>query len=396
MTAAGGKGVCQVAHSIVRSAAGTCEAASPISRGRMKKQIFLVALGAAVLGCGSDSVGAVGANPDATSCSKGSISAGEVKTGTLNSASCRHYDAFYARDTIPFDSYSFKATKGKGYMFILDATDPASEWDAFLEMVTVNPNTGEEQLLAISDDEGGDREEAGGSVSRFYFVAPVSGTFYIRAAGLEMQDTSSYKLTAKSCDSPLGEIMDTLIASPQTLAASDCVLAEPEFVDDSSNVKLFSVYIGPNETKTVTVTSTDFPPAFQIYGPGWGVSCKYKYEGCGGGVAGINKSDTESFTITAEGDRSCNFDLLTRAPSGVRASSARPATNDCEFRNYPGQYTIAVGSFFGGLGSFTIAVSDGTPLPVRKVAPDGFSKNPTLQFLTRKPMRESAYLNRAH
>lgn len=362
----------------------------------MKKVIVLMALGASALGCSNDSIGAVSANPDATACSKGSISAGDVKTGTLNSASCRHYDAFYAQDTIPFDSYSFQATKGKGYMFTLDATDPTSDWDAFLEMVTVDPNTGNEQLLAISDDEGGNGQQAGGYFSRFYFIAPVSGTFYIRAAGLEMDDTSSYKLTARSCDSPIGEIMDTLVASTQTLSASDCVLAQPEFVDDSSNVKLFSVHIGPNETKTVTISSTDFPPAFQIFGPGWGVSCKYDYQGCGGGVVSVNKSDTESFTITGEGDESCNFDMLARTPSGVLASSARPAVNNCQYRNFPGQYTIAVGSFFGELGSFTIAVSDETPTPVRRVGPDNSSKNPTLNFLKRKPLRSSEYLSRAH
>jgi hypothetical protein len=364
----------------------------------MKKQIFLFALGAAALGCGNDhTTAATSANPDDVSCSKGSISAGDVKTGTLNGASCRHYDAFYAQDTIPFDSYSFQATKGKGYMFILDATDPTSTWDAFLEMVTVDPNTGDEKLLAISDDEGGNGNGPGGYFSRFYFVAPVSGTFYIRAAGLDMADTSSYKLTAKSCDSPIGEIMDTLVASTQTLSASDCVLSRPEFVDDSSYVKLFSLHLGPNETKTVTVTSTDFPPAFQIYGPAWGVSCEYDYQGCGGGVAAINKSDTESFTITGEGDESCNnFSLQSSGSNGTSASTANSVTPLCQYSNFPGQYTIAVGSFFGAVGSFTIAVSNGTPIQLRTVGPDNTSKNPTLNFLKRKPLRSGEYLSRAH
>jgi hypothetical protein len=337
----------------------------------MKKQIALMALSVVVFGCSSDSTSPSSVNPDVAACDKGSISVGDVKTGVINSASCVRYDFAYAEDSVPFDNYSFKAEKGKGYMFMLENATLPSEWDALLELVTVNPSTGEEQLLALSDDEGNN------GYSRLYFIAPVSGTFFLRAGGYALFDTSSYKLTARSCDSPIPQITDTLAASTQTLSATDCVLARPNFVDDSSHVKLFSLLIGPNETKTVTVTSSDFNPGFQIYGPAWGVSCDYAYEGCGGGPAQVSDGNSASFTITAGGAENCEF-------------------NVCEFSDFPGQYTVAVGSTFASTGSFTIAVSEGAPPAESIVGGGARSMTPTLNFLKRKPLRATEYLNRTH
>ncbi len=249
----------------------------------MKKQLVLMALGVATLGCGSDPTSVPNANPDPAACLKGSISTGDVKSGALNSASCLRYDFAYSEDSTPYDAYSFKAEKGKGYMFLLERAAGVTNWDALLELATVNPATGDEQLLAISDDEGPH------GWSRMYFIAPVSGTFYIRASGYDKNDTASYKLTAKSCDSPIPEITTTLTASAQTLSSTDCVLAQPDFVGDSAHVKLFSVYIAPNETKTISVHSSDFGAGFQVFGPAWGVDCSYEYEGCGGGVGAQTK-----------------------------------------------------------------------------------------------------------
>jgi hypothetical protein len=355
----------------------------------MKKQLVLIVLGAVVLGCGSDPTNVANVSPDPDSCSKGSISVGDVKSGELTAASCLRYDFAYTEDSTPFDGYSFKAEKGKGYMFLLENADLGTNWDALLELAWVNPSSGEEQLLALSDDEGNNE------YSRLYFIAPASGTFYLRASGYDQDQLSSYKLTAKSCDSPIPEITGTLTASTQTLSASDCVLAQPEFIDDSSHVKLFSVYIGPNETKTVTVTSTDFQPGFQIYGPAWGVPCYYHYEGCGGGVAYVNKSDTESLTIRAEGDESCNHSIQAPTNGGANASILASNISLCQFRNFPGQYTIAVGSFFQATGSFSISVTEGEP-PQQIVGPDAPMRNPTINFLRKKPMRASQYLDSAH
>ena len=340
----------------------------------MKKQFLLLALGAVAIGCGSDVTSVASVSPYPDSCSKGSISVGDVKTGVLTAASCVRFDYAYSEDSAPYDGYTFKAEKGKGYMFLLENADNTASWDALLQLASVNPATGKEQLLAISDDEGGH------SFSRLYFIAPASGTFYLRAGGYGDDDFSSYKLTAKSCDSPIPEITGTLTASQQTLSASDCVLAQPDFIDDSSHVKLFSVQLEPNETKTITVTSADFFPGMQVYGPAWGVPCYYSYEGCGGGVANVLPISTESITITADGHETC---------IGVGE------VHSCQFSNFPGQYTIAVGSSFSSAGSFTISVTEGAP-PPRIVGPDAPSRNPTLNFLRKKPLQASQYLDRAH
>lgn len=361
----------------------------PDSRGSMKKQLLLMALGVAALGCGNDPTSVANANPDPASCLKGSISTGDVKSGALTSASCLRYDFAYSEDSTPYDAYSFKAEKGKGYMFLLERADGVTNWDALLELATVNPATGNEQLLALSDDEGGN------GWSRMYFIAPVSGTFYIRASGYDLNDTASYKLTAKSCDSPIPEITGTLSASAQTLSSTDCVLEQPNFVNDSAHVKLFSVFIGPNETKTISVHSTDFSAGFQVYGPAWGVDCSYAYEGCGGGVGEQTKGDPQSITITAQGDQNCN-NFLMNAPdqAGPRASRVSASPSVCEQFNWPGQYTIAVGSNFDGLGAFTLSVDAGQP--PRVVGPDQPLRNPTLNFLRKKPLRANEYLNRSH
>ena len=355
----------------------------------MKKQIVLLALGAAALGCSSDSTSPASANPDAAVCNKGSINVGDTKTGSLTASSCVRYDFAYSDDSTPFDNYSFKAEKGKGYMFELESADHTTNWDALLELATVNPTTGEEQLLDISDDEGGH------GFSRMYFIAPVSGTVYLRAGSYDKGVFADYALTARSCDSPIPQVTDTLAPSTQTLSASDCVLSQPNFINDSAHVKLFSLQIGPNETKTVTVTSTDFPPGLQIYGPAWGVSCDYSYQGCGGGYAAVQKSNTAQYTITAEGDESCNDAFHAPDHVGPLASLHSSQINICEFYNWPGQYTVAVGSFFSATGSFTFAVSDGEPPPTRIVGADQQTKNPTLNFLRKKPIRGSQYLSRS-
>ena len=86
----------------------------------MKKQLVMMALGAVALGCGSDPTSVASVNPDPSSCGKGSISVGDVKSGTLTASSCVRYDFAYSQDSTPFDNYSFKAEKGKGYMFLLE------------------------------------------------------------------------------------------------------------------------------------------------------------------------------------------------------------------------------------------------------------------------------------
>jgi len=339
----------------------------------MKKQLVIVALGAIALGCGSDSKSATGPETDPAACSKGSITTGDTKTGQLGSASCLRYDFAYSEDSVYYDTYQFTAKAGHGYQFLLDNAVEGSHFDGLLELATINPSTGEEQMVAISDDEGPN------NYSRLSFIAPVSGTFTLRASGYSSSDTTSYTLTAKACDSPLPQITGDLASTSQTLAASDCVLYRPEFMSgDSTHVKFYSIEIGPNESRTITVTSTDFAPGFQLYGPAWGVPCYYGYQGCGKAIASVQDGSSVSSSITVSGNESCTV-------------------NGCNFSYWPGEYTLAVGANdTNQSGAFTIQVSSAVPLgrvvgssPVREYTP-------TLQWLTKKPLSAGAYLRNVH
>jgi hypothetical protein len=336
----------------------------------MNKQIILMALAAVAIGCSSDSASLAG--PDPKQCNKGSISPGDSKSGQLGSASCLRYDFAYSQDSVYYDSYTFTAVKGHGYMFALENADHVTRWDAVLELATTNPNTGEEQLLAISDDEGGN------NYSRLYFIAPVSGTFTLRASGYDKPDTAAYSLTAKSCDSPLPQIAGSLDSTSQTLATSDCTLAQPAFGNDSTHVKLYSIHIGPNESKTITVTSSDFAPGFQMYGPAWGVPCDYRYQGCGEAIAPVQMSNVASASITAGGNESCSH-------------------GTCQYSNWPGDYTLAVGSTSTSqTGAFSLKVSSTIAPPPPQIVAGSVHRDytPVLEWLAKKPLRAKDYLRR--
>lgn len=340
----------------------------------MKKPIVIVALGAIALGCGSDSKSATGPDTDPAACSKGSITTGDTKSGQLGSASCLRYDYAYSEDSVYYDTYKFTAKAGHGYQFLLDNAAEGQHFDGVLELATINPNTGEEQLVAISDDEGPH------NYSRLSFIAPVSGTFTLRASGYDRSDTSAYTLSAKSCDSPMLQITSDLASTNQTLDASDCVLYEPEFSNgDSTHVKFYSLEIGPNESRTITVTSSDFAPGFQLYGPAWGVPCYYGYQGCGKAIANVQDGSSVTATITVSGDENCN------------------GYDTCNYSDWPGEYTLAVGSNdTNNSGAFTIQVSSAVPLG--RVIGTGTVREytPTLQWLTKKPLSARDYLRTVH
>lgn len=338
----------------------------------MKKQLVMVALGAIAIGCSSDSTNVAGPNTDPAACSKGSISAGDTKSGQLGSASCLRFDYAYSLDSVYYDTYKFTAVKGHGYQFALDNADEVSTFDGVLELATIDPSTGEEQLLAISDDEGPH------NYSRLSFIAPVSGTFTLRAGGYGNSDTTAYKLAAKSCDSPLPQITGDLASTNQTLDASDCMLYEPEFLsDDSTHVKFYSLHIGPNETRTITVTSSDFAPGFQLYGPAWGVPCYYDYQGCGKAIAPVQESNTATASITVSGNYVCGGEA-------------------CLQIDWPGEYTLAVGSNAStATGAFTLQVTSTAAPSIRIAAPDTpHEYTPVLNWLAKKPLRAGDYFRR--
>jgi hypothetical protein len=219
--------------------------------------------------------------------------------------------------------------------------------------------------------------------SQMYFIAPASGTYSLRVMGYDMVDTANYVLQSRRCDPPIGPVTDTLNAPVQTLALGGCVLEKPEFADESTYVQLYTIDIGPNETKTISVSSDAFNPAFQIWGPGWGQSCDYiySYQGCGGDVQSNNPeegSSTVATELTADGSFQC---------SGY-----------CVHLDYPGSYTLAVGgSSFGDDGNYSLEVHAGATIPsdiVPSQRPFAPTMNPALRFLIKKPVRTHPAMRR--
>ncbi len=212
-----------------------------------------------------------------------------------------------------------------------------------------------------------------------HFVAPENGTYSLRVMGYDMGDTANYVLQSRRCDPPRGPITDTLPAAEFALSVGQCVLEEPNFADDSTYYRMFSIVIGPNQTKTIIASSDAFNPGFQIYGPGWGVDCDYGYQGCGGDVQENNSeegSSTVATTLTADGNNCCG---------GVRL-------------NYPGTYTMTVGgSAFGDIGLYSVEVDNGATIPedvMPNLKPFAPTISPSLRFLTKKPAHKRPSLNR--
>ena len=322
------------------------------------QQLVLLGISlAALAACSSDRKGSAVTGVDPKVCVQGTHTVGSTTKGAIGDSSCVFYDYAYSQDSVHYDSYNVRLEQGQGYLFDLrrDSADPDSNWDSVLELYGRNANTGNMELLAIDDDAGRM------NFSQLYFVAPVSGTFSLHVQGYDLADTAKYVLQSRTCAVfPL----DTGVTASD-LTASDCTLAESDFSGDSSRIRLFQFRIGPNETRTITVTSNDFVPSFNVYGPGWGVPCYWGYEGCGGGsVAGSGSSAT--MTLTANGDE-----------------------YNGRLTNFPGVYTLAVGSgALADIGSFHVTLADPTagPMALRARADAGsLLFQPALTSLRRKP-----------
>jgi hypothetical protein len=245
--------------------------------------------------------------------------------------------------------------KGQGYVFNLQAQDQVTDWNAVLELVGTNSTTGDVDLLAISDDEG----VPGTGWSQMFFIAPASGVYSLRISGFDVSDTSDYVLTSKTCTPGLPAIADSLVLTAQVLTTFDCVLEQPFYnyfgSEDSSYTKFYTVHFNPNDTKRITVTYGDFFPAFQIFGPDWGVYCYYDYQGCGGDATnygGEIKVGPSGRKVAAGGSSSIS---LTLTADG--AFYCRSFSDFCGYNNFPGDYTIAVGAEnFGDVGNFSLTV----------------------------------------
>jgi hypothetical protein len=342
-----------------------------------------VAAGALIaLGCSSNN-SATG--PDPRNCTKGSIAFPGTYTGHVGPGACTRWDYQYSGDSVFYDSYDVRLDSGGAYELTLQSQS-GDNWDATLELVGTDPATGDNDLLAISDDEG----VIGTNFSQMYFVAPKSGTYSLRVSGYDITDTSTYVLKTRTCANVLPPIKDSIIASAQTIGANDCWLEDPDFTFDSVQVKLFTIFMEPGRVKEITVSSAAFEPGFQVFGPGFGVDCGYGFDGCGGDVEYSADDDIVSGSRT----RNPGAGSLGGTVSGFIDSYGGYRWDGSEYRqlDWAGQYTLATGpGITGNTGSFTLTVQDVTGEEDRgrvvasHLIPDLYQVK--LNHLTRKPAR---------
>lgn len=294
----------------------------------MNRYLILAAIAVLAAGCGSDNEDSI-TGPDAPQCVKGSIEPGSSVTGEVTTASCSRFDFALSGDSVYYDAYTMDVERDHGYLVTLAPPDGAEPFDNSIELVATNPITGEEQVLGISDDEGSANSSPNQAQMRF--VAPASTRLSVRVSGYDRTELGEYALTVQSCDPPApGISAPTNITG--TLASTDCV-SYLYASGDSSNVQLYSIHFDANQERIITVTSPDFSPAIDLWGPGFDALCYL--EGCGGD-ANATAGSTATIDFVASDDFINGF-----------------------LRNTPGTYTLAVGSSqFGGAGSYTLHVTD--------------------------------------
>jgi hypothetical protein len=310
----------------------------------MKGLLLLIGAALVAVGCSSDSNNLTG--PDPAACVKGSISSGGSKSGELTTASCLRWDFAVNTDSVYYDSYALDVASGRGYLITVEPQQGDAGFDNTLEVVAINATTGAEQVLGASDDEGGDYN------GQLRFIAPASARLAVRVSGYSRSDIGKYVLTVKSCDSPLPKITGALGPTTQTLSASDCVLRSPYASSDSTPVKLYQIHFDAQQERVITVTSTDFSPIAELWGPGFDGLCYL--EGCGG-----EQASTTNGTLTIDYTAYADY-------------------NGGWLESMPGDYTLAVGaSQHDAAGNFTISVGAPT-LNTRRAAYSIFhTNNPT-------------------
>lgn len=263
--------------------------------------------------------------PDDPACVKARIGSGDVRTGRLGGASCSFRDAVWLGDSTFYDSYTVQVTAGKAYQFTVRA--PNDTTDYVLELMGTGSSAGQEELLAVADDEGG------GYDPQMYFIAPESGVYSLRVMGYSLADTSAYTLSAREC-AARATVVTTFSANDQRLQSSDCVWGAPYFSPDSAHVALYTIQMDSNTHRSITVTSSDFTPALFVAGPGFDALCHLQT--CAGAAIAYGG---DSVTTLLEAGRT-------------------------------GGYTLAVGttSYTGG-GTFTLrvgAAGQTGPAPIRR------------------------------
>jgi len=210
-----------------------------------KSLLATLAFSVVLTACGGDDKKGNGGTGPNGNCLRGSIAAGSSVTGSVATTDCR----FSNRDSSGlYDAYSVSLTQGRVYQVKLDATG-ANRADLFVEIAT---SAG--VLIAESDDNFISRN------SEVFFIAPQTGSFIIRAGGLNLVDLGGYRVSFRDCQATT---ITSTAAISGALSTSDCRTTFS--VDDSSYTDVFVLpYSGRG--RTLTLTSSAFSPAFALAG----------------------------------------------------------------------------------------------------------------------------------
>jgi hypothetical protein len=196
--------------------------------------------------------------PGSRNCNRGTLAAGAVVTGTLLQNACGTGGEFAAT----YVEYNVSVVTGERYLFTL-RSDGA--WSPVLELrndadPAAGPRTG------WSDEING----AGGH-SEILFVSPYTGTLTLRA-GAAPGGAGAYSLRSQQCGGSSQEIDGSAPVSVEgSIDANDCVIHDRLMDSDSAHADTYVLYLGRNESKTITVkrrfTGDTFVPAVVLTGP---------------------------------------------------------------------------------------------------------------------------------
>ena len=213
-----------------------------------------------VISCGEDTV----TDPVfGAGCTKGTLASGDTVLGQLTPSSCQMEMDWWSWEAAPYAAYDVKVTEGHAYMVRLDSLpDPDyANFDATLSLYTQNAD-GSTIPLAFSDDEAGNHN------SVLWFVAPVSGTFKLRAASYWYGGMGKYRLIMHEC--PVLATLDTAGTYNLTLATSPCVVPHAGgSTADTSRYSFVKFAVGALDSVSATITTATFPPVWEMFGPGF-------------------------------------------------------------------------------------------------------------------------------
>ena len=217
---------------------------------------------AIVAACGSDTV----TSPIfGSGCSKGTLAPGDTVLGSFTPASCQMEFDFWSYEHAPYQAYDVHLTKGHAYMIRLDSL-PDTTYNGFDARLTLwtELGNGTSVPLAVSDD------DAGFHNSVMWFVAPVGGTFKLVASSYWYGGLGAFRLTMNEC--PVLGVLDTAGTYNFTLGPSPCI--SPRAAASNADTAAYSFVSIPavaGEGISATVTTSAFPPVWEMFGPGFDV-----------------------------------------------------------------------------------------------------------------------------